>query len=134
MKFIKKTIVPILITGIWINVSETVRWMLIIESYWIEKYQGLNLTFPNETINMFMWMIWGFFFATTIFILSKKYSLIQTTIFSWFVAFAMMWVIVWNIGVLPIEMLWYNIPLSLLEAFIGALICKNLFKVSKAST
>ena len=134
MRIIKKIILPILITGIWINISETVRWMFFVESYWLEKYQILNLTFPNETINMIAWMLWGFFHATVIFILSKRYNLLQTTVLSWFVAFVMMWVIVWNIGVLPTGMLWFNIPLSLLETFIGAYICIRFFKVSEVST
>ena len=134
MRIIKKIILPILITGIWINISETVRWMFLVESYWLEKYQVLNLTFPNETINMIAWMLWGFFNATVIFILSKKYNLLQTTVLSWFVAFVMMWVIVWNIGVLPTGMLWFNVPLSLLETFIGAYICIRFFKFSEAST
>ena len=133
MRIIKKIILPILITGIWINISETVRWMFLIESYWLEKYQVLNLTFPNETINMIAWMLWGFFHATVIFILSKRYNLLQTTVLSWFVAFVMMWVIVWNIGVLPTGMLWFNIPLSLLETFIGAYICIRFIKFSEAS-
>ena len=133
MRIIKKIILPILITGIWINISETVRWMFLVESYWLEKYQILNLTFPNETINMIAWMLWGFFHSTVIFILSKRYNLLQTTVLSWFVAFVMMWVIVWNIGVLPTGMLWFNIPLSLLETFIGAYICIRFFKFSEAS-
>lgn len=134
MGLIKKIIVPILITGIWINVSETVRWMFLVESYWLEKYQNLNLVFPDETINIITWMIWGFFHATVIFILSRRYNLLQTTFLSWFVAFVMMWVIVWNIGVLPTGMLWFNIPLSLFEAFIGAYICIRFFKFGKDST
>ena len=83
---------------------------------------------------MFAWMIWGFFYATTIFIISRKFNLGQTTFLSWFVAFAMMWVIVWNVGVLPTGMLWFNIPLSLIETFIGAFFCIKYFKDVKAST
>lgn len=134
MRIIKTIILPILITGIWVNISETIRWIFLVESYWLDKYQNLNLTFPNDTVNMIAWMIWGFFHATVIFILSQRYNLLQTTILSWFVAFAMMWIIVWNIGVLPIGMLWFNIPLSLLEALIGAYICIRFFKLNKAST
>ena len=128
---LKRTILAILVTGIWINVSETIRWMAVIESHWIERYQELNLVFPNETINMIAWMIWGFLFATAIFILSRKFNLLQTTFLSWFMAFAMMWVVVWNVGVLPTGMLWLNIPLSLLEAFVGAFICIRFFKAGK---
>ncbi len=134
MKSAKQIVIPIFITGIWINLSESIRWIFLIEPFWIEKYQGLNITFPDENVNMIAWMIWGFFYATTIFILSRKFSLIQTTFLSWFVAFAMMWVIVWNVGVLPTGMLWFNIPLSLFEAFIGAFICTKFFKVRKANT
>lgn len=134
MGLFKKIIIPILITGIWINISETVRWMFLVESYWLEKYQNLNLIFPDETINMIAWMIWGFFYATVIFILSRRYNLLQTTFLSWFVAFVMMWVILWNVGVLPTGMLWFNIPLSLFETFIGAYICIKFFKFGKAST
>jgi hypothetical protein len=128
MVIFKRIILPILITGVWINISETVRWIFLAEPFWIEKYQNLNLTFPNDPLNMIVWMIWGFFFATSIFILSRKFNLIQTAILSWFAAFVMMWLIVWNIGVLPTGMLWFNIPLSLLEAYIGAYICIKFLK------
>lgn len=133
MEAFKKNIWPILVTGIWINLSETLRWIFLIEPFWIEKYQLLNLTFPGENVNMIVWMLWGFLYATTIFILSKKFKLVQTTLLSWFIAFVMMWIVVWNVGVLPTEMLWYNIPLSLLETFIGAFICIKFFKNNKTS-
>jgi hypothetical protein len=128
MRIIKKIILPILITGIWINISETIRWELLIKSYWLELYQNLGLSFPNETANIFVWMIWGFLYAITIYLLSTKFNLLQTTLFSWFVAFVLMWLVVWNVGVLPTDMLRYNIPLSLLEAFVAALICKKMFR------
>jgi len=121
----KKTILPILLTGIWINVAITIGWMLILKSYWIEKFQSLNLVFPTGLINNITWMIWGFMLATIIFILLKKFSVLYTTLLAWFVAFVMMWVIVWNIGVLPTGMLAFNIPNTLLIIFIGAWICKK---------
>ena len=126
MKYFKKTILPILLIGIWINISITIGWMLILESYWVEKYQSLNLVFPTGLTNNITWMIWGFMLATVIFILSKKFTVLQTTILSWFVAFVMMWVTVWNIGVLPTGMLLFNIPNTLFITFIGAVISKKL--------
>ena len=126
MTYLKKTILPILLTGIWVNVSITIGWMLILESYWIEKYQSMNLVFPTELTNNIVWMIWGFMLATIIFILSKKFSPLQTTLISWFMAFAMMWVIVWNVGVLPTGMLLFNVPFTLIVTYIGALISKKI--------
>ena len=47
----------------------------------------------------------------------------HTTLISWFVAFVLMWIVTWNLNVLPIAILIYAVPLSLLEAFIGSYIC-----------
>ena len=126
MLHFKKTILPILLIGIWLNVAITIGWIFILEGYWIEKYQSLNLVFPIKLINNITWMIWGFMLATIIFILSKKFNTLQTTFLAWFAAFSMMWVIVWNIGVLPTGMLLFNIPNTLFVTYIGALICKRL--------
>lgn len=124
--YFKKPILPILLIGIWINISITIGWMLILESYWVEKYQSLNLVFPTGLINNITWMIWGFMFAIIICILSKKYSLLQTTLLSWFVTFVVPWTMIWTIGVLPTGMLLFNIPNTLFVTFIGAVIAKKL--------
>ncbi|MFC2088533.1 hypothetical protein ACFLSX_02950 [Calditrichota bacterium] len=126
MEYFKKIVWPILLTGFWINISETLRWVFFVEPYWIEYYQNLNLTFPTGMTNNIIWMIWGFCFATAIFIFSKKFTLFQTTILSWFLAFAMLWLVLWNINILPVGFLWFVIPLSLFEAFVGSWICKKL--------
>jgi len=126
MTYFKKTILPIMLIGLWINISITVGWVLILEGYWIEKFQSMNLVFPTGLINNITWMIWGFMLATIIFIFSKKFSLWQTTFLAWFVAFIMMWVIVWNVEVLPTGMLLFNIPNSLFITYIGTLICKRV--------
>lgn len=105
----------------------------MIENYWIEHYEQLGLTFPGEALNMVTWMIWGFLYATLIFILAKKFNLLQTMLIVWSAVFFMMWIVVWNVGILPVDMLGYNIPLSLLEAYIAVLICKALIKKSARS-
>lgn len=126
MEYFKRVVLPILVTGIWINISETIRWVFFVEPYWIEYYQNLNLTFPRGLTNNIIWMIWGFGFAAVIFILSKKFNLFQTTILSWFVTFVMLWLVLWNIEILPVGFLWFVIPLSFIEAFVGALICNKM--------
>jgi hypothetical protein len=70
-----------------------------------------------------MWIAWGFLFAMAIYLISRKFNLIHTTLISWFVAFVLMWIVTWNLNVLPIAILIYAAPLSLLEAFIGSYIC-----------
>ena len=122
----KKTILPILVSTIWISISEFVRNEFLIKSYWVQHYQSLGLTFPSEPINGAIWGLWSLIFAIAIFIIAKRFSLIETAFLSWVVGFVMMWVVIGNLGVLPLSILPVAIPLSLLEAFLAAWLIKKL--------
>jgi hypothetical protein len=126
MKTFKKTILPILLATTWISVSEFGRNEFLLKHYWTEHYQKLGLVFPSEPINGAMWGVWSLCFAIAIFVISKKFSLLQTTLLSWFVGFVLMWISSGNMGVLPFGLLVYAIPLSLLEAFLASYIVKKL--------
>jgi len=65
-------------------------------------------------------------FAIAIFIISKKFSFIQTTFLSCFVGFVLMWIVVWNMRVLPTGLMLLAVPLSLLETFLAGLIIQRL--------
>jgi ABC-type bacteriocin/lantibiotic exporter with double-glycine peptidase domain len=125
MKLIKRTILPVLLATIWISISEFARNEVLLKPLWIKHYQDLGIKFPSEPINGALWGVWSFLLAIAIFILAKRFTLIQTTFFSWFFAFIMMWVAIGNLGVLPFGLLWYAIPLSILESFIAAWIIKK---------
>jgi len=124
MKYLKSA-AAILIATIWISISEFIRNEFIVKSYWTKHFQSLGLTFPSESINGAVWGIWSLLFAITIYFIAKKFNLIQTTVLSWFAGFVLMWVVIGNLGVLPYGLLVYAIPLSVLEAFIAALIIKK---------
>jgi len=126
MNFLKKTVLPILLATVWISISEFVRNQFLMNSYWVEHYQQLGIIFPSEPVNGAIWGFWSLLFAITIFIISRKFSLIQTALFSWFIGFVLMWVVIGNLGVLPLGILPIAIPLSLLEAFLAAFIIKKL--------
>jgi hypothetical protein len=126
MNFLKKTILPILAATVWISVSEFVRNQLILKSYWTKHYENLSLVFPSHPINGAMWGLWSMLFAVSIFIISKKFSLLETTLLSWLVGFVLMWVVIGNMGVLPQGILIFAVPLSFLEAFLAAYIIKKL--------
>lgn len=74
-----------------------------------------------------MWVLWGFLFAAAIFVISRRFDLLQTTFISWLFGFVLMWIVAWNLNVLPGGILAYAIPLSFLEAFVGAYICTKVF-------
>jgi len=130
MKFLRDTLLPVLVATILISISEFARNQFLLKSYWTSHYAGLGLTFPEEPVNGAVWGFWSLLFALFIFFLSKKFSLLQTTLLAWFAGFVLMWVVLWNMVVLPTGILWAAIPLSLLEAFLASLIISLLKKKS----
>lgn len=126
MKTLKKTIFPVLLATVWISISEFVRNEFLFKSYWTDHYANLDLVFPDEPVNGAVWGLWSLLFAIFIFVLNKKFSLAGTTLVAWFVAFVLMWVATWNLGVFPLNILWFAVPLSLLEAFVAAWMIRKL--------
>ncbi|HPI94038.1 MAG TPA: hypothetical protein PLT09_12870 [Deltaproteobacteria bacterium] len=116
-------IIAVLLAGVWINASEFFRNEVLLKPYWIEHYKSLGMTFPSEPINGIFWMLWGFLYAVAIFFMSRTSSLLKTTLIGWLTGFVLMWIVIMNLGVLPLAILPFAVPLSLLEAFVGAYIC-----------
>ncbi len=131
MKSFKKTLLPILTATLWISLSEFLRNELLLKSYWSEHYQSLGLQFPSERINGAVWGLWSLLFAAAIYIISRRFSLLETTLLAWLTGFILMWVVIWNLNVLPVNMLFAAAPLSLLESFLAAWI---ILKISPAAT
>ena len=131
MTFLKKTILPILTATVWISVSEFARNSVLLHRYWIGHYQKLGMTFPENNINGAVWGIWSLCFAILIYILSSKFSLRQTMVISWIAGFVMMWLVIGNMGVLPLGILDIAIPLSMLESFLAAYIIRKLSGMDK---
>jgi hypothetical protein len=126
MNFLRKTILPILAATIWISISEFARNEFILKSYWENHYESMGLIFPSEPVNGAIWGLWSLCFASAIYILAQKFSLLQTTFIAWFVGFVLMWLVIGNMNVLPFGILPYAIPLSILESFLASLIVKKL--------
>lgn len=126
MKPIGKSILAVFTTGIWVNASEFFRNEVLLKSLWIDHYQSLGLSFPSAPLNGMVWVIWGFLFALATYLISSKFDIGHTTLIGWLMGFVLMWVVTWNLSVLPVALLLYAIPLSLLEAFVAAYLCKKL--------
>jgi hypothetical protein len=122
----KKTILQILLATIWISISEFVRNEFLLKSYWTGHYEGMGLGFPSGPINGAMWGVWSLVFAIAIFIISKRFNLVETTFLGWLVGFVLMWLVIGNMGVLPFRILWFAVPLSVLEVFVAVWIIKKL--------
>lgn len=122
----KKTILPVLLATIWISLSEFVRNEFLLKQFWTKHYESLGLVFPSEPVNGAVWGIWSLFLAIAIFIVSKKFGLWQTIALMWFVGFVLMWLVVGNLGVLPVNILIYAVPLSILEVGIAVFIIRKM--------
>ena len=128
MVFLKKVILPILLATIWISISEFVRNEFILKSYWTEHYERMGLIFPSQPINGAVWGLWSLCFAICIYFIAQKFSLIQATLLVWFFGFVLMWLVTGNMNVLPLGIIPYAIPLSILEIFLATYIINKLSK------
>jgi hypothetical protein len=126
MTILKKVIFPIVVATVWISISEFVRNEILVKSDWVEHYQKLGLVFPSEPVNGAMWGVWSLCLAIAIFVIAKKFSLMQTTLLAWFIGFVLMWLVIWNLNVLPVTILVFAVPLSLLEVFLASFIIKKM--------
>lgn len=61
-----------------------------------------------------------------IYVLARRSSLLETGALAWGVGFVLMWLVVGNLGMLPMNILSYAIPWSLVEVFGAAWIVKKV--------
>lgn len=119
----KKTIWQILLVSLWINIFETLRWILFAKPSVEMHFKAANLVLPNGPVNNLLWLIWGVIIAVMIFIISKKFKVLQTTFIVWITVYVLHWIALWNFAVLPIKILLLAVPLTFINVFVGALIC-----------
>lgn len=117
---------PIILAGFWIALSEFVRNELLFKSYWVDHFNSIGLLFITTPLNGVLWLVWSLLLAYSISIFLQKFTFTQTVFLNWLVAFVMMWVVIYNLQVLPIRLLLFAIPLSLLEVFVATWIIGKL--------
>lgn len=133
MKSFNKSVLPILAATAWISISEFVRNEFLFKSFWVDHYRDLGLVFPSDPVNGTVWGIWSLVFATAIYIISRRFSLLETWLLSYVMGYILMWLVVWNLNVFPIRLLIFALPLSLLEAYLAAWIILKLSPVKNWS-
>ena len=114
------------LAGLWINGSEFLRNEVILKTRWVAHFHSLGLTFPSAPRNGLVWVLWGFLFAAAVLVISRRFNGWETTLLAWLVGFVLMWVVTWNLSVLPPGLLLVAIPLSLIETGGAAFICRRL--------
>jgi Na+-transporting NADH:ubiquinone oxidoreductase subunit NqrE len=122
----KHTILPILLATAWISLSEFIRNEFLLKEYWTAHYSSMGLTFPSEPVNGAIWGLWSLLFAIFIYLISRRFSFHETALIAWLGGFVLMWIVTGNMAVLPFKILYFAIPLSLLEVYVATWIIEKL--------
>ena len=121
-----RPIAAILSATVWISLHEFIRNQLILIDHWTGHYTSMGLTFPGDPVNGAVWGIWSMCFSVVIFFIARRSSVLETGILAWSVGFVLMWLVVGNLGMLPLSILPYAIPWSMVEVFGAVWIVKKL--------
>ncbi len=127
MKNYIKTIWQIIIISIWITIAETLRWILFAKPYFIKHFQNRNIEPPGGPLYLTIWLVWGILLSLIIIIVSKKFSLLKSSLIIWFTTFSGIWIILFNLKVVSVPILLILMTFCFIEIFIGALISKNFY-------
>jgi ABC-type Co2+ transport system permease subunit len=111
---------------LWISLSEFIRNEFLLRDYWHSHYAGLGLSFPSEPVNGAIWGLWSLLFAILIYIITRRFNFWQSVFIAWFAGFVLMWVVTGNMLVLPLGLLPFAIPLSILETLLAAWIITKM--------
>lgn len=122
----KRIILSISTAGIRITLSEFIRNEILFKDYWVNHFHAIGLQFETLPINGFLWMIWSFCLAYIIFKLLQKFSFKEAIILAWMPVFVMMWIVIYNLQTLPLNLLIFAVPLSFLEVYIAAAIIQKI--------
>ena len=120
----KQTVLATLTVGALINLSEFLRNEIMFKQQWIDKFSSMGISFPSAAVNAVLWITWGFVFAGCVVAICSKFSFARSLVLSWTMGFLMMWVVVGNLGVLPMGLLPIAIPWSIAESALAVFIAQ----------
>jgi len=121
---VKKFILAVIVSGMWMNLSEYVCNELVLKDIWLKGYHVLGLVYPSSPINTVVWVVWIFVFAVILTWSLVNNGIVKSTLVCWTAGFALFWLAMWNMGILPSDVLWTAVPWSLIEVYIAALVSK----------
>lgn len=126
MKVLRYVVVPILLSTIWVSLMEFGRNELLLKSNWVDHYASMGLVFPSEPLNGAVWGIWALVFSVVLYLISRRFSLLETFAIGWLSGFVLMWLVTGNMGVLPYSILGIAIPASMIEVLGAVWILQRL--------
>ena len=125
----KRYLLAVLAAGVWMNVSEFGRNELVIKDVWVDGFAKMGLSFPAAPVNGALWGLWVFIFAAVLAVLiANKFGVLKSVLISWITGFVLLWLAMWNMGVMPDGLLYWAVPWSFVEVYVAALICHGILR------
>ncbi|MDH3219774.1 MAG: hypothetical protein OEO19_09600 [Gammaproteobacteria bacterium] len=122
----KQFVLAVIAAGLWMNFSEFIRNEILLKEYWLDGFNDIGLTFPSAPVNGASWGLWAMIFAAFLTWLITRFSILQSTVISWVLGFVLLWIAMWNLGVLPEGILYWAIPWSFAEVYVAGFISRRL--------
>lgn len=121
-----RTLPATLAAGAWINLSEFLRNEVLFKSRWVDHYDRLGLVFPSTALTNVLWVVWGFLAAALVVRIAARFSFTEAVLIGWGFTFALMWLVIGNLAVLPHELLPVAVPWSVVEVVGAVWIARRL--------
>ena len=122
----KRFWIAVVASGMWMNLSEFIRNEFVIKHVWIKGFEEIGLSFPSAPVNGLVWVIWTFIFCAVLTTLNMRFNALRSTIICWVTGFGLLWIAMWNIGILPKGILYWAVPWSFVEVYVAAFICNRI--------
>ena len=122
----KQLVLAVVGAGIWMNLNEFIRNEILLKQNWIDGFKEIGLIFPSEPINGAIWGLWTMIFVVLLVWLITKFNVFTSAIITWGLGFLLLWLAMWNMGVLPGGILYWAVPWSFIEVYVAGLICAKL--------
>ncbi|MCB0767603.1 MAG: hypothetical protein KDB95_10400 [Flavobacteriales bacterium] len=116
----------ILAATVWISINEFVRNQVVLMDHWTDHYAALGLAFPSDPVNGAVWGLWALGLTVAIHFLARRCGVMETAIITWSMGFVLMWLVIGNMGVLPLSILPIAVPWSMVEVLGAVFIVKRL--------
>lgn len=133
---IKDLLIIVLITSIWINASEIVRYFCFVQPAMQAHWSDLD---GIAEMNLGIFTIWGLWDTILSLVLvlitglvlkvvgQKSYTFLYAGTLVWATVFLIFWIGAANMGLASWKLLWIALPLAWLEMIIGSWLAIHLF-------
>ena len=122
----KRYFLAVAASGVWMNASEFIRNELVIKHVWVGGFEEIGLSFPSAPVNGLVWVVWAFIFCAVLAALNMRFNVLKSAIICWVTGFGLLWIAMWNIGILPKGLLYWAVPWSFVEVYVAAFICSRI--------